>query len=136
MLSLGVGYCEQDGTVSDRLIDFYVERAKGGVGMIVVACCYNDFGVNLPFHPALQDNKFLPGLRRLTDALHEYDVKVFAQLLHLGSSLPQAGDGGPPVSASAVRSRLTGVMPRELTVPEIWIVSDRVWASRPCRLSG
>ncbi|MBW1829353.1 MAG: FAD-dependent oxidoreductase, partial [Deltaproteobacteria bacterium] len=92
---------------------------KGGVGMIVVACCYNDFGVNLPFHPALQDDKFLPGLRRLTDSLHEYDVKVFAQLLHLGSSLPQAGDGGPPVSASAVRSKLTGVVPRELTVPEI-----------------
>jgi len=119
MPALGVGYCEEDGTVSDRLIDFYVERAKGGVGMVLIACCFNDFGVALPFHPALQDDKFLPGIRWLTDALHEYDVKVFAQLLHLGASLPQAGDGGPPVSASAVRSKLTGVVPRELTIPEI-----------------
>jgi len=119
MLAIGVGYCEEDGTVTDRLIDFYVERAQGGVGMILIACCYNDFGVALPFHPALQDDRCLPGIRRLTDTLHEYDVKVFAQLLHLGASLPQAGDGGPPVSASAVRSRLTGVMPRELSIPEI-----------------
>ncbi len=119
MLAMGIGYCEYDGTITDRLIRFYIERAKGGVGLIIVPCAYNDFGMNLPMHPALDDDKWIPGLRRLTDALHEYDVKVFAQLLHLGSSLWAMPDGSPPVSASAVRSKLTGVVPRELTVNEI-----------------
>ncbi|NQT74743.1 MAG: FAD-dependent oxidoreductase [Chloroflexi bacterium] len=119
MLAMGIGYCEQDGTITDRLIRFYVERAKGGAGLIIVPCAYNDFGMNLPMHPAMEDDKCLPGIRRLTDALHEYDVKAFAQLLHLGSSLWAMPDGSPPVSASAVRSKLTGVVPRELTIPEI-----------------
>ena len=106
-------------TLSEREAYYVAERAKGGVGLIIVPCAYNDFGMNLPMHPALDDDKWIPGLNRLTDAIHEYDVKVFAQLLHLGSSLWAMPDGSPPVSASAVRSKLTGVIPRELTVPEI-----------------
>lgn len=119
MLAMGVGYCEPDGTVTDRLINFYVERAKGGAGLILVVCCYNDFGMTLPLHPALEDDRFLPGIRRLTDALHEYGVKVFAQFIHMGASLFGSPDGSQLVSASAVRSQLTGIMPREMSISEI-----------------
>ena len=119
MLPLGLGYGEPDGTVSDRLTDFYVERAKGGVGLMYVVCGYNDFGLYLPLHPALEDDRFLPGLRKLTDALHEHGAKVFAQLMHMGASTFPTPDGNQPVSASAVRSQLTGVVPRELSVAEI-----------------
>jgi len=118
MLPLGVAYANEDGTVSDRLIDFYVERAKGGAGLIFIVCGYNDFGCYLPLHPALEDDRFIPGLRRLTDALHEHEVKVFAQLMHMGASTFAMPDGRPPVSASAIRSTLTGVMPHELTTAE------------------
>ena len=119
MLPLGLGYGEPDGTVSDRLIDFYVERAKGGAGLIFVVCGYNDSGCYLPQHPALEDDRFLPGIRRLTDAIHKGGAKVFAQLMHMGASTFATPEGSQPVSASAVRSALTGAMPRELSVPEI-----------------
>jgi len=83
------------------------------------ARCYNDSGCYLPQHPALEDDRFLPGIRRLTDALHEGGAKVFAQLMHMGASTFATPEGSQPVSASAVRSALTGAMPRELSVPEI-----------------
>lgn len=119
MSPLGVPFCEEGGTVSDRLIDFYLERAKGGVGLIYVVCCYNDFGFSLPRSVALEDDRFLPGTRRLTDALHTHGAKVFAQLMHTGSSTSSSRLGHQAVSASAVRSGLTGEVPRELTIPEI-----------------
>ena len=88
MSPMGPGLCEQDGTVTDRLVEFYVERAKGGVGLIHVVCCYNDFGFSMPRSPALEGDRFLLGIRRLTGALHEHGAKVFAQLMHQGSSAP------------------------------------------------
>lgn len=118
LLPMGMGYCE-DGYVTDRLIDFYVEMAKGGVGLIYVVGTYNDFGFSNPHFIALEDDKFLPGLGRLADALHAYGAKVFMQLMHMGASAPSLIIGHQPVSASAVRSALTGEMPRELTVTEI-----------------
>ena len=36
MPAMATVYGNTDGTVSDRLRDYYVERAKGGVGLIIV----------------------------------------------------------------------------------------------------
>jgi 2,4-dienoyl-CoA reductase (NADPH2) len=111
--------CDTDGTVTDRLTDFYVERAKGGVGLIDVVCCFNDFGMKLPWAVALEDDRFLPGIRKFTKALHSHGAKVFAQLMHQGSSLPSFALGDQAVSASAIYNAFTRETPRELTVPEI-----------------
>ncbi len=119
MLPLGLGYAEQDGQVSDRLIRFYVERARGGAGLIYVVCGYNDFGLYLPLHPGLEEDRFIPGLKRLTDAIHEHGARIFAQLMHMGSSTFAGSEGGQPVSASAIRSGLTGIVPREMTLQEV-----------------
>ena len=60
-------------------------------------------------------------------ALLDHPKAGGANLLRAGrgqlEGLPP-GDGGPPVSASAVRSKLTGVMPRELTIPEITLTIE------------
>jgi len=119
MSPMGLGFCGDDCKVNDRFLDFYVERAKGGVGLIDVVTCYNDFGMKLRRSPGLEKDEFLPGLKKLTDSLHEHGAKVFAQLMHMGASLPSAALEAQSVSASAVRSGLTGEMPRELTIPEI-----------------
>jgi 2,4-dienoyl-CoA reductase (NADPH2) len=119
MSPMALGFCEDDGTITDRFVDFYAARAQGGAGLIIVVTCYYDFGMKLPRTPGLQDERFLPGLQRLTDSIHEHGAKVFAQLMHMGASLPSATLGDQPVSASEVRSGLTGETPRALTIPEI-----------------
>jgi 2,4-dienoyl-CoA reductase (NADPH2) len=118
LLPMGMGYC-RDGHVTDQLIHFNEARAAGGAGLIYVVGTYNDFGFGNPRFVALEDDRFLPGMKRLTDVLHGHGAKVFVQLMHMGASAPSLLLGHQPVSASAVRSALTGEMPRELTIPEI-----------------
>ena len=126
MSPMGLMFCDEDCTVNDRFVEFYSQRARGGAGLIIVVTCYNDFGSKLPWSPALEDEKFLPGLKRLTDAVHEHGAKVFAQLMHQGASAFSFMLGTQPVSASEVRSGLTGEMPRELTKDEIKLTIEHL----------
>ena len=126
MSPMALGFCEGDGTINDRFVEFYTQRARGGAGLIVVVTCYNDFGNKMSSIPALEDEKFLSGLQRLTDAVHEYGAKLFAQLMHQGASASSFRFGIQPVSASAVRSGLTGEMPRELTKDEIKLTIEHL----------
>ena len=36
MAPMGTHASDRDGFVTDRMIDYYVERAKGGVGLIII----------------------------------------------------------------------------------------------------
>ena len=65
--------------VTDRMVDFYTERAKGGAGLITIGY----FTPNIPSNPlglGLFDDRFIPGLRRLTGAIHPAGAKVEIQL--------------------------------------------------------
>ncbi len=132
MSPMGLGRASEDGQVTDGIVDFYIERAKGGVGLIYVVCGYNDFCVYLPHIPALQDDRFTPGLRRLTGVIHEHGAMVFAQLMNMGSSCFSTADGGPPAAPSAIRNALTGVMPREMTSAEVKLLIQH-FAEGACR---
>jgi 2,4-dienoyl-CoA reductase (NADPH2) len=61
----------------------------------------------------------VPGLTKLTDAIHEFDVPVAAQLYHAGRYSHEHFIGDKPVSASAEYSRLFKQEPRPLTLQEI-----------------
>ena len=86
MAPMGLGTTDYvDGNVTDRLIDCYVQRAKGGVGMIDIANIMYDPNHLDPVNgPILTDDKYIPSLKKLTDALHEAGSKVVAQLVHMG----------------------------------------------------
>ena len=69
----------------------------------------------------LTDEKYIPQLKKMTDAIHEGGSKVFAQIMHRGTSAPRATIGGlEAVGPSAVPRKFTHYeMPRALTVEEI-----------------
>jgi len=78
----------KDGFISKKLTDFYVERAKGGAGMLIVGGCYVDlYGKGLPSMIAIDDDKYLPKLEEFTQAIHDArdDVKVCCQFYHGGA---------------------------------------------------
>lgn len=86
MSAMDLGFTS-DGTINDQIIDFYVERAKGGVGFIVVGGCYPEMnGKVWKSIIGLDKDELIPGLKKLTDAIHVYNVRVAAQLLHGGRS--------------------------------------------------
>lgn len=124
MTAMHLGYTP-DGEVTDRLVDFYSLRAKGGVGLIIVGGCrFDDYG-GMDSMISINEDKYVPGLKRLTGAVKENGAKIAAQLYHAGRyTHSSAIDGRKPFSASAVRSKLTGETPRPLELEEIPIVQD------------
>ncbi len=124
MSAMDLGFTS-DGTINDRIINFYIERAKGGVGLIVVGGCYPAMnGKVWKSIIGLDKDEFIPGLKRLTDAIHQYDVCVAAQLLHGGRSASSFFTKMQPVSPSALTHRSIKQEPHALTIPEIKTVID------------
>lgn len=122
MTAMGCGLANEDGTLTDRFISYYEERAKGGVGLIVteVACVNPVHGVRAERQMYVTDDAQLPMLKKLADAIHRYDTKIFVQLLHPGVNTTCAVNGGGPlVSPSGIASKFMRQQAREITHEEI-----------------
>lgn len=110
-----------DRKVTDRVIDYYVARAKGGFGLLISEYCLVDpEGAAIPHQMSVYSDVFLPGLTKLASAVHEAGAKMFLQLHHAGRETTPGSTGGTqPVAPSAIPSPIFCCMPRELTVDEI-----------------
>ena len=125
MTAMHLGYTPE-GEVTDRLIDFYARRAEGGAGLIIVGGCVIDQYGGMSSMICINDDRFVPGLKKLTDAVKGNGANIAAQLYQAGRYTHSAMIGGrKPFSASAVRSKLTGETPRALDLEEIPGVQDR-----------
>lgn len=103
-----------EGLVSDRLVAFYEDLARGGAGLIVTGHIYVDRrGQYTPFQTGIHDDACIAGLRRLVDAVHRQGGTIFAELAHAGSqgTVP----GVTPVAPSVVANAIFGTEPDELT---------------------
>ena len=127
-----------DGEVTDQLVDFYVERADGGAGLIIVGGCPIDDASGMSAMILLTEDRFIPGLARLTGAIHDRGAKIAAQLYQAGRYAFSAMIGGKQsLSASAVRSKFTGEIPKEMTKDDIkWVVGNFAQATRRAREAG
>ncbi|MEW5737190.1 MAG: NADH:flavin oxidoreductase, partial [Thermodesulfobacteriota bacterium] len=107
-------------SISDRMVEFYRARAKGGAGMINVGyATVNELaGNNMAIGG--HDDAFLPGLSRLAAAIKENGALASIQLNHTGRYNHSFFLGGKqPVAPSPIPSRLTRETPRELSLEEI-----------------
>jgi 2,4-dienoyl-CoA reductase (NADPH2) len=124
MTAVHLGYTP-DGTVSDRLVEFYRERSRGGVGLIVIGGCTVDEYSGRSEMIGLHDDRFVQGLSRLSEAIHSHGAKVFAQLYHSGRYAHSATIGGRrPLAPSAIASKLTREMPKAMDSDEIRMVQE------------
>lgn len=76
----------EDGEIEQREIDHYVARAKGGAGLIITGACAIAFPVGAASmkEPGLSDDKYIPGLKALADAVHAAGSKLCVQSTHHG----------------------------------------------------
>ncbi len=118
MPAFGLLY-QQDRKVSQKLLDFYEARAKGGCGIIIVGGCGIDFVGGGPMMLGLDDDSFIPGYEKLADAVHKHGAKLFLQIFHAGRYQFSFLIGQKSVAPSVVRSRYTKEEPRELSHDEI-----------------
>lgn len=102
--AMGTSLEREDGFVDDRIKDFYEERAKGGVGLIVMGIGAIDHpdGKVLPGQLGLSDDKFIPGLKEMAEAVHHHGAKLAVQLQRGGKiATEDMCHGHQPVSSSA-----------------------------------
>ncbi len=76
----------EDGVLEQPEIDHYEARARGGAGLIITGACAIDFPVGAASfkEPGLSDDRYLPGLRALADAVHAAGAKLCVQSTHHG----------------------------------------------------
>ncbi|WP_195973396.1 FAD-dependent oxidoreductase [Intestinimonas butyriciproducens] len=128
-----LAYCK-DGHVNERIKQFYIERAKGGVGLIIAGGCrIDDYGYSMDMMSLRADDD-IPGWRAFTDAVHGAapDVKLAVQLYHAGRYAKQKNTGKEAWAPSAVFSNYTRETPRAMTVAEIHEVEEK-WAEAAVR---
>lgn len=120
-----LNYC-LEGEMNDQLFNFYVERAKGGVGMLIIGGCAVEKRAGAPAMISIENDSFIPGLKQLADEVHKHNTKIAAQLYHAGRYAMPFLSGEENVSASSVYSRFSKSTSRTLTIDEIHDVQDTI----------
>src|SRR4030042_1541679 len=109
-----------EGSLLPHHPDYFVERAKGGAALIIIGGCTIDDLSGPTNMISVKDDKFIPGLAALAQAVQANGAKIAAQLYQAGRYAHSMLLGGKQsISSSPVRSKFTGDTPRELTVPEV-----------------
>jgi len=106
--------------VTDQIVDFYTQRAKGGLGMICVGYATIDELSGNTQNIGAHDDQFIPGLTRLANAIKENGSRAVVQLNHAGRyNFSFFLNGKQPVAPSAIASRMTRETPKAMTIDEI-----------------
>lgn len=95
-----------DALVTDALIDYHVKPAAGGIGMTTVAYCAVSPEGRTDRHQIWMRPEAIPGLRRLTDAVHAEGAAVSAQIGHAGPVANAKSNGLPALAPSRMFSPL------------------------------
>jgi 2,4-dienoyl-CoA reductase-like NADH-dependent reductase (Old Yellow Enzyme family)/thioredoxin reductase len=121
MAPLAMRYNTPSGAVTERVVDHYAERAKGGTGLIIVEATTMDWPVGkvgaCPLR--LDRDSHIQGFRDLVEAVHAQGARVAVQLQHVGGQTNRRNtEGAQPVAPSAIP--FPGAdMPRALSIEEI-----------------
>ena len=126
MPPMATNYATKDGQVTDRQIEYYAERAKGGVGLIIVEVCCVDAPVGKGFagQICIDDDKFIPGLSKLAKAIKKRGARAAIQLHHAGRQASSEITGHQPVAPSPIAAE-DGDQPRPLTIVAIQELVNR-----------
>ena len=113
----------QDGTVTQRLVNHYKRIAEGGVGLIVVEYTYIDDDARKSIHGQLgiSRREHIPGHGWLVDQVHMAGAKICLQLEHCGR---QKFLGTAPLKSATDSSwdyveMQNGLKPTPMTIDEI-----------------
>lgn len=121
-----LGLSDAEGGFNQRGIDFYVERARGGVALIITGVTFVDNEIEEHAMPSVPCSThdgvhFVRTARELTERVHAYDARIFLQMsAGFGRvTIPTNLGEFPPVAPSPIPHRWLDKTCRELTKDEI-----------------
>ncbi|HSQ88788.1 NAD(P)-binding protein, partial [Romboutsia sp.] len=120
-----IGFANENGSFNQRGVDYSVERAKGGTGLIITGICNVENEIeeiarpSLPC-PTINPTAFILSTKEMTERIHAYGSKIFLQLT---AGFGRAGLGHI-IKKAVAPSEIENIwdpslIHRELTVEEI-----------------
>ncbi|MFC1835444.1 FAD-dependent oxidoreductase, partial [Thermodesulfobacteriota bacterium] len=123
---------------NDKFVEFYRARARGGVGLVIVGGAeIDDEACGIDLFLSIKDDKYIPGLKRLTDAVHDEGGKIAVQLYMAGAYSFASMKGLPLLAPSEYTSYFTRQKTTPMTLEDIARVQeDFVRATRRAKDAG
>lgn len=114
-----------DRKITDRHVDYYREKARGGAGLVTFGPAgVDDIGSGF-IAPVISTDESIDSFKRVADAIHEEGAAAGIQLFHAGTYAgPIMMDKKPPIGPSAVYSNYARQVPREMTIEDIQQVQE------------
>ena len=121
MTPMGTNYGEANGEMSNRHMNYYSLRAKGGVGLIILENANVEYpvGSNGTSQIRIDHDSYMPRYYQLVESLHKDGATVAIQINHAGASASSARTGVETVSSSNIPTKAGGEIPRPMTKEEI-----------------
>ena len=116
---------QEDGKVSQGILDYYDEKTKGGyISLVVVEHSYiTQQGKASNGQLSVADDSCIEGLTRLAEVIHNNGSKAIMQINHAGSAAKFEVTKMEAVSPSAINNpRVTTQLPKELSIDEIQVI--------------
>ena len=108
-----------DTRVTDRLIRYHAERARGGAAMIVTEPISMAPHQNVSYRARAWNDDNLDGLKRWAEAVESEDCRLLGQIQDPGRGRHNTGIGAEAIGASALPDDLSWLVPHALTADEI-----------------
>lgn len=120
MAPMNTNYSSASGELTPQMEEYYVRRAEGGAGLIVLeAVSVSPLSKNHGVQPMLYDEKYIPYWSNLIERLHSFGAKVSVEIAHFGSEASL-----PPRESASERSRFADADVHVLTKEEIKHVQE------------
>lgn len=119
----GTLFADANGLPTEKEAYYYAERAKGGVGFMVIGAGFiGPSSFWLPGIHVVNDERSVPGFRRIADAVHEHGSRILCQIDHFGREMSSVHSHLPLGAPSAVPGYShvdAGEIPKQLEIREI-----------------
>lgn len=113
------GMAKNDGICTGKLIDLMGKLAEGEIGLIITSHAYvQKKGKAGPWQLGIYEDRLVPGLRAMTDAVHKRGGKIVLQLAHAGMYANTGIKGDIPFVPSLVSGFRKSAI-REMTLQDI-----------------
>ncbi len=89
LAAMGSNFASDDGHTSKQLNAYYEERARGGVGLIILETSAITWpaGASMPNMIGFSKDEFIPDLRSLTQSIHQQSLAILLHMQLLGHDL-------------------------------------------------
>lgn len=129
---------ESNGRPNERLANYYAERAKGGVGLIITGAQSvhpTSFRESAETHN--DTDEVIPSLRMIAEAVHQHGGRIFGQINHRGRQMGSVFSKRSIVAPSPIPCGFVRETPKELNIKEIEeIIQAYANAARRLKVAG